>query len=69
MTKRKMNQNKKRKRGHVGQWLDVDGEHVHILADPNMSEETAEALRKLVRAVRKQLDTPKSDEEGSDGKN
>jgi len=41
-----------KKRGHVGMWLDVDGEPVHVLADPNMSEETAAAIAKIVRAVR-----------------
>jgi len=42
-----------KKRGHVGMWLDVDGEPIHVLADPNMSEETANALREITRAVRR----------------
>lgn len=42
--------------GHEGFYMDVDGEPVHMLADPNMSPETAEALAKLVRHVRKLLD-------------
>ena len=40
----------------LGFWMDVDGEPVHMLADPNMSDETAEALVELVRATRKMLD-------------
>jgi hypothetical protein len=39
--------------GHMGQWIDVDGEQVHVLADPNMDEKTANAIAELVRAVRK----------------
>jgi hypothetical protein len=42
---------------HVGQWIDVDGEPVHVLADPNMSEETRRAIESLVRAARKHLDS------------
>lgn len=42
--------------GHIGQYLDVDGEPVHLLADPNMSKESAEAISDLVRAARKYLD-------------
>lgn len=41
---------------HTGQWLDVDGEPVHLLADPDIDPRTTEALRELVRAVRKQMD-------------
>jgi len=40
---------------HESMWLDVDGEMVHFQADPNMSEETREALKDLVRCVRKAL--------------
>lgn len=41
---------------HEGFWVDIDGEPVHFLADPNMSEETANALAELVRAARKAID-------------
>ncbi len=64
-----MNTNKrKRQRKHVGQWLDVDGEPVHILAAPDMSEETAEALRELVRAARRAIEegTLRPEGEGDD---
>jgi len=40
---------------HVGQWIDVDGEPVHVLADPNMSDETRRALQELVRAAKKMI--------------
>lgn len=42
--------------GHVGQWMDVDGKPVHVLADPNMSQETRDALSELVRAAMKWVD-------------
>lgn len=41
--------------GHVGQWLDVDGEPVHMLAAPDMSAEARAALQELVRRVRRML--------------
>jgi len=41
---------------HVGQWMYVDGEPVHVLAAPNMSDETYIALQELVRAAKKMLD-------------
>lgn len=51
----------KRNRRHVGQWINVDGEPVHVLADPNMSEETREALVALARAARKMVENRKPD--------
>lgn len=48
---------------HVGQWLNVDGGPVHLLADANMSAETANALAELVRAARKQMADRKPDME------
>lgn len=42
--------------GHVGFFADVDGEPIHVLGDPNMSEETLNALRELARAARKAID-------------
>lgn len=53
--------NRKRNRKHVGQWMNVDGEPVHVLADPNMSEETQHALEELVRAARKMVANRKPD--------
>ena len=41
--------------GHHDVTLDVDGEQVRMLADPNMSEETKEALRNLYRAAKQQV--------------
>lgn len=41
---------------HQGFWMNVDGEMVHMLADPEMSAETAEALGMLVKHVRKLMD-------------
>lgn len=43
---------KKRRRGHTGFWLNVDGEAVHVLGDPQMSQETADAIAQVARAVR-----------------
>lgn len=48
--------------GHVGMWMEADGEPFHVLGDPNMSEETAEALRQVVRAARRMVDKGKPDE-------
>lgn len=45
----------KRNRRHVGQWIDVDGEPVHVLADRNLSEDVREALEELIRAARKMV--------------
>ena len=45
-----------KKTKHVGMWLNVDGEPVHMLADPAMSDKTAKALAELVRAARKMID-------------
>lgn len=39
--------------GHRTMYLDVDGEPVRVLADPNMSDETRAAIEKLVRAARR----------------
>jgi hypothetical protein len=52
---------KKKQSKHVGMWLDVDGEPVHMLADPNMSEETKNALAELVRLVREMPHAPLDD--------
>ncbi|MEO8608887.1 MAG: hypothetical protein ABI690_13430 [Chloroflexota bacterium] len=43
-----------KKRGHTGFWLNVDDEPVHVLGDPEMSQETANAISEVVRAVREQ---------------
>jgi hypothetical protein len=43
--------------GHVGFWMDVPGAApIHVLGDPNMSEETANALRKLAEAAQKYVE-------------
>lgn len=43
--------------GHVGFYLaTADGQPFHVLGDPNMSPETADALRKLVKAAYKAVD-------------
>lgn len=36
--------------------MDVDGDPVHFLADPNMTPETKAALEALVRAAKKHMD-------------
>jgi len=41
---------------HKGFYMDVDGEPVHMLADPNMTPETQAALEALVRAARKMVE-------------
>lgn len=45
---------------HQGFWTSVDGEPVHILGDPNMSEETLAALQAVVRAVVQRMDPTKN---------
>lgn len=50
-----------RKRKHVGQWLNVDGEPVHVLADPNMSDATRHAIEELARAARRYVENRKPD--------
>lgn len=42
--------------GHKDVWIDVDGESVRMLADPNMDDKTRAALAELVRAARKAVD-------------
>lgn len=42
---------------HNSFYFNVDGEWVHMQADPNMTPETEAALVELVRAVRKHIDT------------
>lgn len=51
----------KRKPKHVGFWTQVDGEPVHMLADPDMSPETAEALAHVIRAARKMVEEDEQD--------
>lgn len=53
-----------RKRKHVGQWINVDGEPVHVLADANMSDATRDALVTLARAARKMVDERVPDIDG-----
>lgn len=36
-----------------GFWMEVDGSPIHVNGDPNMSEETREAIANLFRAARK----------------
>lgn len=43
-------------RKHKGFWMNVDGEPVHMLADPNMTPETQAALEAMVRVVRERMD-------------
>lgn len=38
---------------HRSFYMNVDGEPIHTLANPNMSPETQHALEELVRAARK----------------
>lgn len=38
---------------HVGRWIEVDQEPVHILAEPNLSDETYDTIEMLVRAARR----------------
>lgn len=42
--------------GHVGFFVDVDNEPMHVLGDPNMSEETLNALKAMARAARKAIE-------------
>jgi hypothetical protein len=42
--------------GHRGFSIDVDGQPVHVLGDPNMPEQTREALREVARLARKSIE-------------
>lgn len=52
--------------GHVGQWLDVDGEAYHFLAAPDMSDDTKAALGEIVRATKRKIS--ESTEDAGDGR-
>ncbi|GIK63853.1 MAG: hypothetical protein BroJett018_16470 [Chloroflexota bacterium] len=39
-----------------GFYTEVDGQAIHVLGDPNMSEETFEALKELARLAMKAVD-------------
>ena len=49
------------KKKHNSFYFDVDGEYVHMQADPNMTPETEEALKNMVRAVRARMDSDEGD--------
>lgn len=38
---------------HSGFWIDVDGHPVHVLGDPDMSQELVEALAAMAREVQR----------------
>jgi hypothetical protein len=42
--------------GHRGFLIDVDGQPVHVLGDPNMPEKTREALREVARLARRAVE-------------
>lgn len=51
-------------RERTGFYTSVDGDPVHIQGDPEMNEETFQALQELIRAAQRALDSgwrPKSD--------
>ena len=52
--------------GHVGMWLEADGEPFHVLGDPNMNEETLEALREMARAARRMMEEKAHEDETPD---
>ena len=37
--------------GHQDVWIEVDGHQQRVLGDPNMSEETKQALAEMIKAV------------------
>lgn len=47
---------RKGKPAQTGFWLKVDGEAVHVLGDPDMDVKTANAIVKVVRAAKAQVD-------------
>lgn len=49
---------KKRHRKHTGFWIDVDGQPVHVLGDPEMSKDLIEALADMAREARKMIADP-----------
>ncbi len=45
--------------GHKDVWIEVDGHQQRVLGDPNMSEETKEALAKMIKAATKAVNEGK----------
>jgi hypothetical protein len=55
-----------RKRKHVGFWAEVNGQPIHFLGDPGMSEETLDALKEVARAAMKWMDEKGRESDESD---
>ncbi len=51
-----MPKNHLQKRKHVGFWVEVDGQLVHMLGDLHMSEETLDAVKEITRAAMRMLE-------------
>jgi len=45
---------------HKGFWIDVDGQPIHILGDPEMSKELVEALANMARELRRGVEAPET---------
>lgn len=41
--------------GHKDVWIEVDGHRQRVLGDPNMSEETKQALAEMIKAITKEV--------------
>lgn len=53
--------NRLQKRKHVGFWVEVDGQPVHMLGDLHMSEETLDAVKEIARAAMRMLEKKAAD--------
>ena|SRR6185369_1039038 len=49
--------------GHKDVWIEVDGHQQRVLGDPNMSEETKQALAKMIKAVTKAVENGDFDDD------
>jgi hypothetical protein len=51
----------RRQSKHIGFWLDTDYGPAHVLGDPNMSQETRDALAEVVKAAHKYMEERESE--------
>lgn len=53
--------------GHKDVWIEVDGHQQRVLGDPNMSEETKQALAGLIKAATEAVERGDFDSDEGDG--
>lgn len=56
-----MPKNHLQKRKHVGFWVEVDGQPIHMLGALHMSEETLDAVKEITRAAMRMLEEKAAD--------